>query len=124
MSYRSYFPARGDLMHVNFSPSAGHELADRHYAIVLSPVSYNRKTGMAVICGITSRVRGGPFEVAVPAGLLPEKHGVGRVASVVIADGVRQIDYREREAEFVARAPKEFVEEVLDMLFAVLEADE
>ena len=37
MSYHSYLPKRGDLVHLNFSPSAGHEMADRHYALVLSP---------------------------------------------------------------------------------------
>src|SRR2546421_1747533 len=123
MSYRAYFPERGDLVHLNFSPSAGHELADRHYAIVLSPGSYNRKTGMAVICGITSRIRGGPFEVAVPPDLLPEKRGTGRIASIILADAVRQIDYRERETEYVGKAPRALVEEVLDTLFAVLEPD-
>jgi mRNA interferase MazF len=105
VSYRSYVPKRGDLMHVNFSPSAGHEMADRHYALVLSAESYNRKTRMVVLCAITSRVRGWPFEVALPAGLVPEKRGVGVVQSVVISDAVRQIDYRERETEFVAAAP-------------------
>ena len=123
MSYRTYTPKRGDLVHMNFSPSAGHEMADRHYALVLSPLSYNRRSRMAVVCAITSRVRGWPFEVDLPAGLLPEKKGVGLVSSVVVADGVRQVDYREREAEFVADAPREVVEEVLDKLLAVLEDD-
>lgn len=123
MSYRAYHPKRGDFVHLNFSPSAGHEMADRHYALVLSPASYNRKTGMAVVCAITSRVRGGPFETLVSAGLLPPKAGVGRVSSVVVADAVRQVDYREREMAFVGEASSELVEEVLDKLFVVLEED-
>jgi mRNA interferase MazF len=77
MSHRSYHPQRGDLIHLNFSPSAGHELADRHYAIVISPIAYHRKSGMAIVCGITSRVRGSPFEVLLPTDLLPPKSGVG-----------------------------------------------
>ena len=120
MSYRAYTPARGDLVHMNFSPSAGHEMADRHYALVLSPLSYNRRARMAVVCAITSRVKGWPFEVRVPAGLLPPKQGRA-VESVVVADAVRQVDYREREMEFVNPAPVELVEEVLDKLLAVLE---
>lgn len=123
MSYRSYTPKRGDLVHLNFSPSAGHEMADRHYALVLSPLAYNRKSRMAVVCAITSRVRGWPFEVALPPGLLPEKKGVGAVTSVIVADAVRQVDYREREIEFVADAPREVVEEVLDKLLTVLEEE-
>jgi mRNA interferase MazF len=121
MSFRSYLPKRGDLIHINFSPSAGHELADRHYAIVLSNDHYNRTSRMAVVCGITSRVRGWPFEVPLPAGLLPAKAGTGQVNSVIVADVVRQIDYRERECAFVNTAPKEVIEEVLDKLLAILE---
>jgi mRNA interferase MazF len=120
MSYRSYIPNRGDLVHMNFSPSAGHEIADRHYALVLSPLAYNRKSGMAVVCAITSRVRGWPFEVELPAGLLPPKQGQP-VKSVIVADAVRQVDFREREMAFVAAAPPEVTEEVLDKLLTVLE---
>jgi mRNA interferase MazF len=121
MNYRAYIPKRGDLVHMNFSPSAGHEMADRHYAMVLSPLAYNRKSRMAVVCAITSRVRGWPFEVLLPAALLPEKTGIGKVSSVVVADAVRQVDYREREMEFMAEAPRDVVEDVLDKLLAVLE---
>jgi mRNA-degrading endonuclease toxin of MazEF toxin-antitoxin module len=42
-------PKRGDLVHMNFSPSAGHEMADRHYAIVLSALSYNRKSQLLAV---------------------------------------------------------------------------
>jgi mRNA interferase MazF len=123
VSYRSYTPKRGDLVHMNFSPSAGHEMADRHYALVLSPERYNRKSRMAVVCAITSRVRGWPFEVTLPPGLLPDKRGVGPVTSVIVADAVRQVDFREREMAFVAAAPREIVEDVLDKLLTVLEED-
>ncbi len=99
-------------------------MADRHYAIVLSNYLYNRRTGMAVVAPITSRARGWPFELQVPAGLLPEKKGVGIVASIIHADVVRHIDFRERETAFVSSAPGELVEEVLDQLLKVLEESE
>jgi len=120
MSYRTYVPQRGDLVHLNFSPSSGHELADRHYALVISADAYNRKARMAVVCGITSRVRDWPFEVELPAGLLPPKKGQV-VTSVILADSVRQIDFREREIEYVASAPQSLVEEVLDKVLTVFE---
>lgn len=123
MSYRSYTPKRGDLVHMNFSPSAGHEMADRNYGLVLSPLSYNRKARMAVVCAITSRIRGWPFEVTLPPGLLPPKSGVGPVTSLIVADAVRQVDYRERETEFVAKAPREVVDEVIDKLLTVLDEE-
>jgi mRNA interferase MazF len=122
VSHRTYLPRRGDLVHMNFSPSAGHEMADRHYALVLSADKYNRTSRMAVVCPITSRVRGWPFEVEIPPGLVPPKGGQP-VASVIVADAVRQVDYRDREMEFVAAARRELVEEVLDKLLAVLEGE-
>ena len=97
-------------------------MAERHYALVLSSDNYNRKSRMAVVCAITSRIYDWPFEVMVPPELLPDKKGQ-RVASVILADAVRQIDYREREMEFVAVAPRAVVEQVLDRLLAVLEDD-
>ena len=75
MSKRTYFPDRGDFVHVNFSPSAGHEQAGGHYGLVLSTASFAKVTGQAFICPITSRIRGWPLEVLVPKGLLPPKQG-------------------------------------------------
>ena len=49
MSHRTYFPKRGDFIHFNASPSAGQETAGPHFALVMSPVSYSRKTGMAIV---------------------------------------------------------------------------
>ena len=121
MSYRSYTPNRGDLVHMNFSPSAGHEMAERHYAIVLSPSNYNRQARMALVCPITSRSRGWAWEIELPAGLLPPKTGVGDVRSFIISDAVRQVDYREREMQFIAVAPTPVVEQVLDRLLTILE---
>lgn len=123
MSYRAYIPERGDLVHMNFSPSAGHEMADRHYALVLSTLSYSRKSRMCVVCPISSRAKNWPFEVQLPGGLLPPKAGVGTVTSVIVADAVRQVDFRQREMEFVAQAPRQTIDEVLDKLLAVLEED-
>jgi len=121
MSYRSYTPNRGDLVHMNFSPSAGHEMAQRHYAIVLSPLSYNRQARMALVCPITSRSRGWAWEIELPPGLLPPKAGVGDVRSFIISDAVRQVDYREREMDFVVAAPAPVVEEVLTKLITILD---
>lgn len=122
-AYRTYVPKRGDLVHMNFSPSTGHEMADRHYALIVSAHAYNRKSRMALVCPITSHPRAWPYEVPVPAGLLPEKKTVGVVTSVVLADAVKQVDYREREIEFVAEGPREVVEEVLDKMLTVVEEE-
>src|ERR1700687_5533654 len=105
MARLSYVPDRGDLVHVNFSPSAGRELAGPHYALILGSKSYQQATGLVICVAITSRIRGAPFEVLLPKGHLPAKAGVGDVDSVILSDAIRQLDYRERSMSFIAKCP-------------------
>jgi mRNA interferase MazF len=51
---------------LTFNPQAGHEQAGRRPALVFSPLSYNVKVGLALLCPITSQVKGYPFEVSIP----------------------------------------------------------
>lgn len=120
MSYRTTFPDSGDIIHINLSPSAGREMTGPHYAVVLSTKEYAKITGTVLICPITSNVRGWDFEVALPRGILPPKKGFGEVDSVVHADAVRQLDFRERSASTVARCPNDVLEEVRDVLAEAL----
>ena len=66
---KSYVPDRGDLVWITQAPQAGHEQAGRRPALVLSPASYNGKVGLALVCPVTSQVKGYPFEVPLPEGL-------------------------------------------------------
>ena len=99
-------------MWLDFDPQAGREQAGRRPAFVLSPERYNRTVGLAVLCPVTSRVKGYPFEVALPGGL--------GVSGVVLADQVRSLDWRRRRAEFAAEAPAETTEEVRQKVLALL----
>lgn len=94
----AYVPERGDLMWLTFNPQAGHEQAGRRPALVLSPAPYNKRTSLALICPVTSRIKGYPFEVSLPPSL--------GVAGVVLADQLRSLDWRARSAQFIARCPK------------------
>jgi mRNA interferase MazF len=121
MARISYLPDRGDLVHLNFSPSSGRELTGPHYALVLSPKSYNQGTGLAICLAITSRIRGGPFEVRLPKGHLPPKAGVGDVDSVILSDALRQLDFRERSMAFIAKCPREILDEVTLRALALID---
>jgi len=123
MAKRTYFPDRGHFVHLNFSPAAQHELADRHYGLVLSTASFSRKTGFALICPITSNTGPWPFDVPVPAGILPPKAG-REVPSVVMTDQVKSVDFRDRDCEFVTRAPDDILDEALARVRAILDSDD
>lgn len=58
-----YVPDRGDIVWLNFSPHRGHEQGFRRPAIILSPLAYNQKTSLAILCPITNWVKGYTFEV-------------------------------------------------------------
>jgi mRNA interferase MazF len=105
-------PDRGDIAWISLSPQAGHEQAGRRPALVVSPAAYNGTVGLALCCPITSREKGYPFEVALPEGLA--------VTGVVLSDQVKSLDWRERSAEIVGRAPAETVDEVLAKLAVLL----
>ncbi|HXW83890.1 MAG TPA: endoribonuclease MazF [Candidatus Binataceae bacterium] len=107
----AYVPERGDLVWLNFSPQAGHEQAGRRPALVLSLRPYNRVTGLAIACPVTSRSKGYPFEVAVKS--------VG-IEGVVLCDQLKSIDWRERRAQFADRATSETIAEVIARLRPLL----
>ena len=101
----TYAPRRGDVVWLTFNPQAGHEQAGRQPAIVISPESYNRKVGLALFCPITTRVKGYPFEVA-----LPESHGT---TGAILTDQLKSLDWRARRVEFIETLPEKVVAEVL-----------
>ena len=61
-----YVPRRGDIVWKTLNPQAGNEQAGRRPALILTPEAYNRKVGLAILCPITSQVKGYPFEVNIP----------------------------------------------------------
>ena len=109
----SYTPRRGDVAWLAFSPQAGHEQAGHRPALVLSPESYNGRTGLGLFVPITSPVKGYPFEVPVPPGL--------SVSGVVLSDQVKCLDWRARGAAFCCALPSATVADVLARLGALLD---
>ncbi|HDQ71394.1 MAG TPA: endoribonuclease MazF [Chloroflexi bacterium] len=112
VSGAAYVPARGDVVWITLNPQAGHEQAGRRPAVVLSPRSYNRKVGLAILCPITSHVKGYPFEVQIPSGL--------PVRGVILADQVKSLDWRASEAELMCELPGATMAEVLQKIGVLL----
>lgn len=108
----AYIPDRGDAIWLNFTPQAEHEQAGHRPALVLSPASYNRKAGLALLSPITSQVKGYPFEVQLP--------GTTTVHGVILADQVKSLDWQERDAEFIEAVPESVVQEVISKVQALL----
>jgi mRNA interferase MazF len=107
-----YIPSRGDIAWIHFEPRVGHEQAGHRPALVLSPSQYNGPTGMAIACPITSREKGLPFEVRLPENLA--------VAGFVLADQVKNIDWKARKAQFACRVAPSFVSGVVEQIETLL----
>src|SRR4026209_2083145 len=99
----AYTPQRGDVIWLTFTPQAGREQGGRRPALVLSPREYNRKTGLAVMWPITSRVKGYPFEVVLAS---------GPVQGVVPSDHLKNLDWKERQATFEGKVSTDVLREV------------
>jgi mRNA interferase MazF len=106
-----FVPDRGDAIWLAFDPQAGHEQSGRP-ALVLSPAAYNGRVGLAILCPITSQIKGYPFEVAVPEGL--------PIAGVVLSDQVKSLDWRVRNAQLICRLPDALIADVWRKLSALL----
>jgi mRNA interferase MazF len=108
----AYAPDRGDAVWVTFNPQVGHEQAGRRPALVLSPVAYNRKVGLAVLCPITNQIKGYPFEVVIPHGL--------KVTGAILSDQVKNLDWKARDTKLICKLPPSVTYEALKKLNALL----
>lgn len=79
-------PDAGDIVWIDFTPQIGREQAGRRPALVLSPRLYNEKVGLMIVCPITSKSKGYPFEVVLPSGLA--------IIGAVLSDHVKSLDWK------------------------------
>jgi len=108
-------PERGDVGWLSMTPRQGREQAGRRPAICLSPSKYNRKSGLAVFCPITSKAKGYPFEVRIDV-----KPGI---SGVVLADQMRSLDWAQRDFEFIGRASDEQLRMVTERAITLIRSE-
>jgi mRNA interferase MazF len=107
-----YTPDKGHVVWITFNPQAGHEEMGRRPALVLSPISYNSKTDLAILCPITSEIKGYPFEVLIP--------DVFPLKGVILADQVKNLDWKSRKSEYCFSISNEVLTEVQQKLKALI----
>ena len=82
---RVYVPDSGEVVWLEFDPQAGYRPA-----LVISPASYNGKTGLMVCCPITTKIKGHPFEVVTK---------LDGMDCAVLSDQVKSLDWKVRRAK-------------------------
>ena len=104
------------MVWLEFNPQAGSEQAGHRPALVISPESYNRKVGLALVCPITSRVKGYPFEVELPRGLEAE--------GAILCDQIKSLDWRVRHATSLGSVPDSVMQDVTARILTLVDPDE
>ena len=106
-----YVPDSGDVVWLEFDPQAGHEQAGHRPALVVSPASYNGKTGLMVCCPMSTKIKGHPFEVVTQ---------VDGLDSAVLTDQIKSLDWRARHAKKKAVVPEVLMAHVRAKIKALL----
>jgi len=110
-----YVPDIAHLIKIDLDPGAGREQAGWRPAIVLSPHEYNMKTGLLVAVPVTNQKKGYPFEVPIPEQL--------KTTGVVLADQIKNLDWRFRRAKYVETAPGYFLQAIHERIALLLGMD-
>jgi mRNA interferase MazF len=107
----TYIPDRGDVVWLDLNPTKGREQEKIRPALVVSPRSYNQKTGLAIMCPITSVQKGYPFEVVIKGRM---------IGGVVLSDQVRSLDWHARNVQFICKAMPKVLNEVQTKLVLIV----
>ena len=109
-------PERGDVVWLEFNLQAGSEQQGRRPALVISPRPYNHRVGLALVCPITRKIKGYPFEVEIPQEMETE--------GAILCDQIKSLDWRARKAKRIGAVPPSVMQEVTARILALVDPEE
>jgi mRNA-degrading endonuclease toxin of MazEF toxin-antitoxin module len=126
VSKQTYHPARGHVIHVNFSPSAGTEFTDPHYGLVISTLAFSKATGLCIVLPLTTKYHHDKrlFNTQLMV-QMPKVAGLP-VEGWVYTYQIKTTDYRERGAAYkgeIADDDLDFLIDVMDRVRAFIDPD-
>ena len=99
---------QGDIVHVPFDPTVGHEPRKSRPALVVSNDEFNALSSLIVVAPITSNDNGFPMHVRIRQG--------GRVSGCICIEQIRSLDLLAREALIVGHLDAETMNTVLHLI--------
>jgi mRNA interferase MazF len=109
---KNYIPKNGDIVWIDFDPSASKEIQKRRPGLVVSRYEFNRKTLFAVVCPITSTVRNIPTRYTLPEDLDTQ-------GQVVISQ-LKSLDFRIRNLSQIEHLPLQDmakIDQIIEYIF-------
>ena len=107
----SYVPDKGDIVLLDFDPSAGKEIIKRRPALVISRQSFNDHTGFSIVAPITNTVRGMALEIPL--------RGTA-TNGVVLMYQLRSLDVASRNVSFVEKVPTSVINKATEIAITVI----
>lgn len=107
-----YIPKKGDIVWIDFDPSAGKEIQKRRPGLVVSRYEFNRKTMFAVICPITSTIKNFPTRYTLSERM--------ETKGQVIISQLKSLDYNVRKLKLIEHLPLQDmakIDQVLEYIF-------
>lgn len=107
-----HIPKKGDIVWINFDPSAGKEIQKRRLGLIVSKYEFNRKTLFAIICPITSTISNIPTRYTLPEEL--ETNG-----QVVISQ-LKSLDFRVSNLKQIEHLPLQDmakIDQIIEYIF-------
>lgn len=109
-----YTPAQNDIVWLDFDPIKGREIGKYRSALVLSSKEYNQASGLLICCPISTSIRGQKTEVSIRFLEKP---------SVVAANLIQTLSWKERKVKFIKKAEKNIFEQVVLTLIPIIGID-
>ncbi len=108
-----YIAEKGDIVMLDFDPSAGNEIMKRRPALVISRKIFNEHTGFAIVAPITSTKRGMMLEVDLTnSGTSTE--------GVVLIHQLRSLDVNSRNIAYVETVPAAVIDRATELSIAII----
>ena len=107
-----YVPKKGDIVWIDFDPSAGKEIQKRRPGLVVSRYEFNRKTLFAVICPITSTIRNLPTRYSLPNDL--------DTTGQILISQLKSLDFKERKLKKIESLPLQDmakIDQIIEYMF-------
>ena len=106
------YPQAGDIIILDFDPQSGIEIQKKRPALVVSNSSFNQKTGLVMVCPITSTHRNFPLHVTLD--INNKTHGD------ILCEQLKSLDYNARNWSFAEKVSDNIFEHVLFILDKII----
>lgn len=115
----SYTPCKGDIVTINFNPSAGNEIQKRRPALVISNSRYAQLTGLALVCPIThannNRLKDSGLFIPI---------NTEKIEGVINPLQFHTFDYQQRQMRYLEKVDNQILRRALTTINDIVNAKE